>query len=300
MSDDPDDLDLDLGSADGGGSPTGEPLAGLGDEGGPRLGIWATAVLGLALVAGGVFWMLRPRPVAVAPAPPLPSAPASPAPSTAAPHLVLPPLEGSDAVVRDLAKALSTHPLYAAWLGQKELIRTLAAIVLNVAEGESPRAHLPFLAPRGPFMVIERRSGRLLLDPAGYARYDGVGEAAASLDPGQLARVYRLLEPLLDSAYRELGHPEGGFSKALQTALQKLLAVPVLEGDVPLVRVERPVVVYEFFDERTEALSAPQKHLLRMGPKNVARIQEKIRRLAEALGLAVEPSASLPAVPPRP
>ncbi len=126
---------------------------------------------------------------------------------------VLPPLDGSDAIFRDLTKALSTHPLFALWLGQKELIRTLAALVSNVAEGESPRAHLAFLAPHSGFAVIERRSGRLLLDPAGYARYDAVGDAAESLDPEHCARAYRVLEPLFESAYRELGHPEGGFAE---------------------------------------------------------------------------------------
>jgi Protein of unknown function (DUF3014) len=284
--DDPDDLDLDLGSAGDGGSPIEDPLAGLAGGRGSSLGVWAVAALGLLLAGVGAFWFLRPRPAVVPTAVPSASPPASPSASATPLSVVLPPLDGSDAVVRDLAKALSTHPLYALWLGQKELARTFAAIVLNVAEGESPRAHLPFLAPRSSFMVIERRSGRLVLDPAGYARYDTVGDAAASLDPEQAARVYRLLEPLLDSAYRELGHPEGNFRKALQAALAKLLEVPVLEGEVPLVRVETAVVLYEFFDERIEGLSAPQKNLLRMGPKNVTRIQEKIRSFAQALGLA--------------
>ena len=151
--------------------------------------------------------------------------------------------------------------------------------------------------------MVERRSGRLLLDPAGYARYDGIGDAAASLDPEQCARVYRLLEPLFESAYRELGHPEGGFTKALQAALLKLLEVPVVAGEVPLVRVDKVVVLYEFFDEHLEALSIPQKHLLRMGPRNVTRIQEKLRGLQEALGAPTDQAspagpASTPGVAP--
>ena len=225
--------------------------------------------------------------------------PAAVATSTPVP-LVLPPLDGSDGVVRDLAKAMSVHPLYALWLAQKELVRTFAAVVVNVAEGESPRAHLGFLAPRAGFAVIERRSGRLLLDPGSYARYDALGDAAATLDPEQCARVYHLLEPLFESAYRELGHAEGGFSKALQIALRKLLEVPVLEGEVPLVRVEKVVVVYEFLDERVEGLSIPQKHLARMGPHNVARIQDKVRAFAQALGWPVSPMAPTKPTSPLP
>jgi hypothetical protein len=286
MSDNPEGLDLDLKDADGedlGGLAEGLAPMDLDRGTGPGPGVWAAALLGLAIVIAGALWFLRPQPAPTSSLP-KPEPPASTAPMSAPPPLLLPPLDGSDAVVRELAKALSNHPLCALWLAQKELIRIMTALVLNVAEGESPRAHLGILAPKAGFLVIERRSGRLLLDPASYPRYDAVADAAAALDPEQCARVYRLLEPLFESAYRELGHAEGGFSKALHTALEKLLQVPVLEGEVPLVRLEKPVVIYEFFDERIEALSIPQKHLLRMGPRNVARVQEKLRAFAQALG----------------
>jgi Protein of unknown function (DUF3014) len=302
MAHDPEDLDLDLKPADEpvdlGDSAEGTSPVDLGRA--PRLGVWGAALVALLLGGGGVLWLLRPGPApsTVPPRVPASSTPA-PVPTSTPVPLVLPPLDGSDGVVRDLAKALSSHPLYALWLAQKELIRTFAAVVGNVAEGESPRAHLGFLAPKAGFAVIERRSGRLLLDPASYARYDTVGDAAETLDPEQCARVYHLLEPLFESAYRELGHAEGGFSKALQAALRKLLEVPVLEGEVPLVRVERVLVVYEFFDERVESLSIPQKHLARMGPHNVARIQDKVRAFAQAMGWPIAPMAPVkPASPP--
>jgi hypothetical protein len=295
MADDPEDLELRPEEGEGVGRVEDEPYIippsrpqGLGP------GAWTGVFVGIVVVVGA-FWFLRSRP-APPPAPqPVPSAASTPAPTATPPPLMLPPLEGSDAFVRDLAKALSNHPLYALWLGQKDLIRTLAALTLNVADGESPRAHLGFLAPKGTFLVVERRSGRLLIDPASYTRYDAIGDAAATLDPEQCARVYRLVAPLFESAYRELGHPEGGFRAALQTALGKLLEVPVLEGEVPLVRVEKAVVFYEFFDEKIEALGIPQKHLLRMGPRNVARIQEKIRGFAVALGF---PATPMPVVKP--
>jgi Protein of unknown function (DUF3014) len=304
MAHDPEDLDLDLKRADGTGDlgDSAEGPSPFDQDHGPypSRGIWLAALVGVLLILGGAVWLLWPRPSASS-APTKAQASVAPVAATTStpPPLALPPLDGSDGVVRDLAKALSNHPLYALWLGQKELIRTFAAVVLNVAEGESPRAHLGFLAPKSGFAVIERRSGRLLLDPASYARYDAVGEAAATLDPEQCARIYRLLEPLFESAYRELGHAEGGFSKALEAALRKLLEVPVLEGDVPLVRVEKAVVLYELFDERLESLSPPQKHLLRMGPRTVARVQEKVRALAQALGWNVSPLApAKPSAPP--
>jgi hypothetical protein len=48
-------------------------------------------------------------------------------------------------------------------------------------------------------------------------------------------------------------------------------------------RVVRAVVVYEYADPKLEALSPAQKALLRMGPRNVPRVQAKLRELAAAL-----------------
>ena len=298
MPDDPDDLDLRPSPSEPESpewpaveapSPSALPT--------PRF-LWMAGIAGfLLLVGAGAVFRFWPRPATSAGPRPVAAGSVSPPPSTPTPF-PLPPLEESDTVVRDLARGLSSHPLLVSWLAQSELVRTLAAVVLNVAEGESPRPHLPFLAPRSAFTVIERRSGRLTLDPASYARYDLVGDAAASLDAGECARVYRLLEPLFESAYRELGHPEGGFSKKLGTAFDRLLEVPLLEGEVPLVEVEKAVIAYAFADEKLEALSIPQKHLIRMGPRNVRRVQEKIRAIAGALGLPVAGVAGRPGGPP--
>lgn len=43
---------------------------------------------------------------------------------------------------------------------------------------------------------------------------------------------------------------------------------------------------YEYPDEEIEGLSPAQRHLLRMGPRNVQRIQEKLREIQRALGAA--------------
>ena len=61
--------------------------------------------------------------------------------------------------------------------------------------------------------------------------------------------------------------------------------MPILEADVPVKRVVRAVVVYEYADPRLEAMTPAQKALLRMGPRNVPRVQAKLRELAAALGL---------------
>ena len=47
----------------------------------------------------------------------------------------------------------------------------------------------------------------------------------------------------------------------------------------------------KFVDEMLEGLTAAQKQLLRMGPRNVRIIKDKLRRIALALGV---PSDALP------
>jgi hypothetical protein len=92
---------------------------------------------------------------------------------------------------------------------------------------------------------------------------------------GLLIRV----QPLLNEALQELGLRDPG-DALLDAAIEQVLAVPVLEGDVPLLQ---PNVLYEFADPVLEALSPLQKQILRTGPDNVRRIQAYLRLVREAL-----------------
>ena len=73
-------------------------------------------------------------------------------------------LATSDAVVRELAAEISSHPKLAAWLLNEDLIRRFVASVDNIASGISPRAHLEFLRPREGFEVEEQPDGALIID----------------------------------------------------------------------------------------------------------------------------------------
>ena len=105
----------------------------------------------------------------------------------------------------------------------------------------------------------------------------------ASLDTAACVSLYRRAKPLLDQAWRALGHTDVAFEARLADAVRHLLAVPVPTGDEALVR---PLVLYEYRDPELEALTPAQKHLLRMGPANVRRIQAKLLELQRALALA--------------
>ncbi|HYH96756.1 DUF3014 domain-containing protein [Hyalangium sp.] len=244
------------------------------------------AVSVLGVVALGTGWYILknkgeppstpPPPAAAAPTPPAqPEAPQPPGPP-------LPALDQSDTRTRELAGAMSTDPELQKWLAFEGLIRRFTAASANIAEGESPRAVLPFLAPQGAFQVVER-NGRTFIAPESFARYDTVARALTSLDTQATATTYKALKPLVDQAFAEIAPPGQRFDETLSRAIQRMLDTPVPEGDLEV--VDTPGVNYAYAAPELEQLSAAQKHLLRMGPANARALQAKLRELHGALGL---------------
>lgn len=284
MPQDPlDDFDLDATRRDEETLRTEGPLAGdrppRGGIGFPAI-LAAAAILAVALL-GVLFVVFRkpPQPAATPLSIATPLAPPAPA-STPTPAVDLPSLDDSDAFARQVAAALSAHPELARWLAQTSLVRRLTAVVENVANGETPRPHLDFLAPKQRFKAARRPGRTITPDPAGFAGYDRFADAVGSVDASAAAAAYRTLAPLFDAAYAELGYPQGGFRQALDRAIQSLLAVPVLAGDVALVP---HATGFRYEDPKLESLTAAQKQLLRIGPRNVRIVKGKLRELQAAL-----------------
>jgi len=197
-----------------------------------------------------------------------------------APETVL-ELEKSDNTVRRLVKELSSHPQWAIWLSNKNLIRRITAVVDNIAQGVSPRPHIPFLAPQGRFQVI-KRNGLVYLDPVSYNRYNLIADVFASLDVEGCVKVYQQLRPLFQEAYQELGYPNQEFQDTLFKAIIEFLKTPIVKGEILL---KKKVITYQMVDSYLEQLSPAQKHLIRMGPENTFKIQKKLREIALALGI---------------
>jgi hypothetical protein len=189
-------------------------------------------------------------------------------------------LNTSDAVVRELAAALSANPKLAAWLVNEDLIRRFTAAVDNVAAGKSPANQMEFLRPKQGFKVKTASDGTFVIDPASYQRYDVVAAVMASLDTAGTVALYRELLPLIDDAYAEISPPGKSFNDRLQAAFDQLLAVPVLDGPQ---QVNQLVVTYAWADAEIEGLSAVQRQFLRMGPDNVSTIQAKLGQIRAAL-----------------
>ena len=204
----------------------------------------------------------------------------------AVPEVPLPPLDESDALVAALAGTLSEHPRIAAWLATDGLIRNITVVVENIANGVSPAAHLSPLQPAGVFRVTGEGE-ELFLDPRSYERFALVAAAIDSVDVQGAVRLCGTLKPRLDEAYEELGSG-GSFDGALERAIVALLRTPAIGGNV---RLAPNGDVYTFRDETLESLTPAQKHLARTGAVNTRLIQDKLRQLAQAIGI---PRARLP------
>ena len=188
-------------------------------------------------------------------------------------------LNQSDPAVRELIASAQVPGLLREWSRQKELLRSVVAAVDNVAQGQSPSVQLAFLAPEEKFSVIEK-NGNTCPDPRSYRRYDALINVFMDIPDETLIFWYRKLRPTLETAFRELGYPEITFSQRLKQAIEQLDQVPVTRKDAPL---EKKILSYAFADSNLENLNPAQKHLLRLGPENVARIQKKLRGFASAL-----------------
>ena len=277
----PDDLDLDL----RGTGLTGEPIK-LPPSSPP---VVPFLVVGLVIAAalGYLMWGRRGAPAAVVPAASpsaaLKSSPAKPLGGEAE-AIAVPPLDESDPLVRELVQKLSSHPRVAAWLTTNGLIRNVTVVVDNIADGRTPAGHLRPIRPVEGFRVLEQ-AGTQVIDPRSYERYNGLADAIASLDTAGTVALYATLKPRLEEAHREAGSPARTLDESLERAIVALLATPVPPDRVQVVPKG---IGYGYADRRLESLTGAQKHLMRMGPRNVRIVQTKLRELALALGIPAD------------
>jgi hypothetical protein len=250
--------------------------------------IIVAAVLIFALLA--VWWYLRqsPEPDAVAGTDQSLAHPDARSLAEPGAAIDLPPLDDSDSLVRDLVRALSQHPIVAAWLTTDQLLRNFVVVVKNIGDGDTPSGHLHMVAPQGRFQT-RQQGARSYIDARSHARFDSHASAVSALDAQGAAQLYSTLKPRLDEAYREVAGKDADFDRALQRAIVELLKTPIVEGEVLVVPAN---VGYAYADPKLESLSHAQKQLLRMGPRNVRAVQEKLRAIAGHLGM--DPSALPP------
>jgi len=196
-------------------------------------------------------------------------------------EIVVPLLDASNTVVRDLLASLTSHPAFAAWLILDDLIRLFVVVVENVANGDNPAEHLPPLRPTQRFRTTGE-SPQLGFDPATHDRYNIHAEIVTAIDPAGAAEIYHRFYPLIVEAYAELGYPDSGFNNTVLRAVRNLLETPGLERNAIL--GPRPAG-FEFLDKELKDLLPAQKQFLGMGPRNVRAIQASLQDIIREIGL---------------
>jgi hypothetical protein len=199
--------------------------------------------------------------------------------SPAQPVVALPALADSDALVREQLAAAGARSPLDRLLQQQNLIQQGAALIDGFSRGVVLRKLLPIDSPAQAFSVLEQ-DGQLLMNPAGYARFDELVAAVAALDTAVLMDTFHTLRPLYEEAFGQLGLSPAGFDNAVIRMLDRILATPEIEGPIALTRKS---VLYRYADPQLEELVPLQKQLLRMGPENIRRIKLQARALREGL-----------------
>ena len=256
--------------------------------------IWGAAgVVAAALIGVGIYYRMRaPQPAPAAAPPPQMAAQPAPTPlpsstpqapaiqhpipaQTAKPRAApLPRLNHSDAMMVAALNRLIGHPAVARFLVPKNVIRRIVVTVDNLPRAKVS-AHLrPVKATPGQTMV-DRQGGVTTLSSRNFARYTPFVAVVSRINVKALARLYFRLYPLFQQAYESLGYPHKYFNDRLVQAIDSMLATPALSAPVDLVR---PHVFWQFADPQLEALPAGQKLLIRMGPRNAAVIEAKLRQ----------------------
>ena len=265
--------------------PDGPPPPDDSPPGGSNLTQFALIGVAVIVLAAGAYWFYARRTPPSTTTAPVAAAP-SQVPKTTADdfeHIDLPPLDDSDALVRQRIGVLSSNRLVTAWLATKGLIRNFVLVVENISHGMNPSRHLAVLKPPGQFRVMTR-GRQVIIDPRNYDRFTSITDAAMSIDARSAGRLYQSFKPLLQTAYDELGNQEP-IDRAVERAITGLLAVPAVDGDI---RVEQTGegIGYQYMDDRLQELNGAQKQLLRMGPKNIQAIQSQLRTFAATIGLS--------------
>ncbi len=223
------------------------------------------------------------------PAPPPTVETAPPEACVLPPPAPLPVLAESDAAVAGEVTSC-VGGLAPEWLAEEDLLRRAATVVAGAATGRVPRGQLAFMAVTGPFRTVER-DGVAYLDPDSYDRYVRFVDVVTCVSPERSVALIARFEPLVGEALAALGETGPGVRHGVDALLEKVLAVPMPKGFVPL---SRPNVLYEYADPSLEALDDFQKQLLRMGPANLARLQDHARAVRAELARPAPPPESCP------
>lgn len=217
----------------------------------------------------------RAQPASVAP-PAEEVAMESPMEESLASAIQLPRLNDSDEFVLARLTDFRGGVILLNFLVDDQIIRKAVTLIENMTRGEIPQSGLPYKAIGSEIIVSEIDRDFYQMEEASFTRFDKVVDALIGFDGPELIALYRLFSPLMRRAYSELGYDGDAFDAAVLDAISRIVAVNLEELPLQLVK---PSVMYLYADSRIEDLPDLDKLLTRLGPKNLLRLQSKLKSI---------------------
>ena len=191
----------------------------------------------------------------------------------------LPPLDDSDEFLRKRISLLSKNQDLSVWITTDDLLRRIVSYTDGLSRGVALDKIFPLSPPDGKF-TTHIDGENIWLNAGNYERYDRTISAIVSLDPKMLAKIFHFSRPLLETAFAELGYNIRQMDGIILTALDQLIATPVIYEPIMLTRES---VTYKFADSNLERLKPIQKQLIRSGPTNTERIKNQAAAIKKYL-----------------
>ena len=192
----------------------------------------------------------------------------------------LPTLNLSDAFVLTRLGALETGATLLELLTSEELIRRFVVFVENVSQGSLPQLEYPVRRLQQPMAVREVDANLFEMQTVSYQRYTPLIDALTAVDPDQAVAIYRILRPLFQEAFAEIGYANRNFDEVLIRAIDNVVGAQTAEGPFQLVK---PKVMYVYADAGIESMTPVEKQLLRMGPQNAEKLKSALAQYRERL-----------------
>jgi hypothetical protein len=193
--------------------------------------------------------------------------------------VIVEPLDESDAAVKNALITIATSALVEKYLVDESLLQKFVINVNSIANQEMSPNHSLVAAPEEEFKVYQQADSEWI-DAASFKRYNSYVDALESMSTEDLIKLMNTYRGILESKFAEIAPPNSSFNSTLLKAINELLDTPI----VPLpIEVYSDSVMFKFKDEQLEALSGPQKQLIRTGPENTRRIKDILRDIQDAL-----------------
>lgn len=193
--------------------------------------------------------------------------------------VIVEPLDESDAAVKNALITIAASPLVEKYLVDESLLQKFVINVNSIANHEMSPNHNLVAAPEEEFRVYQQADSEWI-DTASFKRYNSYVDALESMSTDDLIKLMNTYRGILESKFAEIAPPNSSFNNTLLQAINELLDTPI----VPLpIEVYSDSVMFKFKDQQLEALSGPQKQLIRTGPENTRRIKDILRDIQDAL-----------------